>query len=90
MPRRSGSLQISETNAVVETTVGTTNALPELLRGRYFRYRVNTTDRGELTKTKFEMYRFYQFYLNQSLSLEAKNHLQPQIRVGTQPNYRSG
>jgi hypothetical protein len=50
-----GSLQISETNAVVKTFVGTTDAVPELPRGRYFRYRAGTTDRSEMTKTKFEM-----------------------------------
>jgi hypothetical protein len=30
--------------------------VPELPRGRYFQYRVGTTDRAELTKTKFEMH----------------------------------
>jgi hypothetical protein len=33
-----GSLQNSETNAAVKTPVGTTDAVPELPRGRYFRY----------------------------------------------------
>jgi hypothetical protein len=59
MPRgggRIGSLQISETNAAVKTAFGTTDAVPELPRGQYFRYRVGTTDRAELTKTKFELY----------------------------------
>jgi hypothetical protein len=82
---------ISETNAAVKTTVDTNDAVPKLPRGRYFWYRVTTTDRAELTKTEiWNVQRFYPFYLNQSLSSEAKNHLQPQIWVGTQPNYRSG
>jgi hypothetical protein len=49
-----GSLQISETNAAVKTSVGTTDAVPELPRGRYFRYRTGTTDKSEVTKMKFE------------------------------------
>jgi hypothetical protein len=49
------SLQISETNAAVKTPVGTIDAVPELPRGRYFRYRAGTTDSTEMTKTKFEM-----------------------------------
>jgi hypothetical protein len=57
MPRggRIGSLQISETNAAVKSFVGATDAVLELPRGRYFRYRAGTTDRSEVTKTKFEM-----------------------------------
>jgi hypothetical protein len=43
-------------NAAVKTTICTTDAVPELPRGRYFLYRVGTTDRVELTKTKFELY----------------------------------
>jgi hypothetical protein len=41
---------------VVKTIVSTTDAVLELPRGRYFRYRVGTTDRAEWTKTKFEIY----------------------------------
>jgi hypothetical protein len=52
---RIGSLQIYETNAAVKTPVGTTDAVPKLPRGWYFRYRAGTTDCTEVTKTKFEM-----------------------------------
>jgi hypothetical protein len=43
---------ISETNAAVKTTVDTNDVVPKLPRGRYFWYRVTTTDRAELTKTE--------------------------------------
>jgi hypothetical protein len=49
-----GGVQISKINVVVNNSIGTTNAVPELPRGRYFRYRAGTTDRSEVTKMKFE------------------------------------
>jgi hypothetical protein len=41
--------------AMVKTSVGTTDAVPELPRWSVLRYRVGTTDRTEELKMKFEM-----------------------------------